>query len=349
MANNRSQNYTKIFRYSPYFIEKVRGVRLGQERLDFLSLNILPICNYRCDKCFASIGGRLKSTKNQLSLNEIEEIINSAASLGIHYIEISGRGEPLIFWPQIQKIISYARNLGIGTLIFTNGFLLNEEILRFMIENSTSLMVSFDWLEQRLYEKNVRVSGVFEKVIRNIELARETFRDSIEFINGYQVMSFGLHTIVSSGNFSQVPGIKAFIRDDIFYSVAPIASELGNAKSHIDLRISNQQEIRNVIQRYSDNSVILCGSSRGSLGLNVCGTLYYGLGIDYDGEVLIDAHAFETAGVIGNIRNISLLDAIETKKDFVNLFYERFGCSFCPLRDPNYSLFVNFIKTKEVL
>ena len=86
----------KIFRGSPHYYERVHGTTLGQNQLDFLSINLPPVCNYRCEFCFSGMNGTQR-TENSHSIEEIQQVIVQAASLDAFHIEISGEGEPLVY------------------------------------------------------------------------------------------------------------------------------------------------------------------------------------------------------------------------------------------------------------
>lgn len=338
---NASQEH--LFRGSPLYWERARNTNLGSSELDFLSINLRPICNYRCSNCLSGMGNPQDIT-GTLSTEETQSLVSQARDLGVLAIEISGEGEPLVDRRRLEEIVSYNNQLGIVTTLFSNGSLLNREILEFLANNNVSLAISMDYFNREDYEQDTCRDGSFDNLIGNINLAREIYSQYIEEENGYQIRRLAIHSIVNARNLEQIPLIAEFCGDDIFYSVAPIAN-VGNAAEHPELTQINQQRIQQVTDQYSDGNLILSDSARQEHGQDLCGTFIYGIGIRHDGEVLFDAHAFTTSGIIGNVRDVELRELIRRQRDFRDLFYEQFDSGgFCPLRDPNYQRFVESIR-----
>ena len=69
----------------------------------------------------------------------------------------------------------------------------------------------------------------------------------------------------------------------------------------------------------------------------MCGTFYYGIGVNMYGDRLFDAHA----GVsIGNIATMSLQNAVTLQRQLVSKLYSEYAVdSYCPMRDPKYQRF----------
>ena len=70
-------NETRIFRGSPQYYERVRGISLGESELDFISLNMPPVCNYRCHFCLSGMNGRQRP-QNSLTERELQDLIIEA-------------------------------------------------------------------------------------------------------------------------------------------------------------------------------------------------------------------------------------------------------------------------------
>jgi len=332
-------NTSNLFRGSPLYWEQAQGIRLGQNELDFLSLNLRPICNYRCADCFSGMGNE-QNLEGTLSWEETQTLISQARDLGVRAIEISGEGEPLMDIRNLRQIIRYNNDLGIITTVFTNGYLLNLEILEFFVENNVSLAISLDYINEEDYESDNCRQGSYQRVMQNINIARELFNQHISEDNGDFVHRLAIHSIASARNLDQIAGLADFCGDDVLYSVAPIAN-VGNAIDNPDMIQVSQEEIQDVVDKYSVGELILCQSSRDDHGSDLCGTFRYGLGIRHNGDVLFDAHAFETSGTLGNVRDVPLRELVSRQQEMREQFYERFGCTtFCPLREPRYQEFV---------
>jgi len=343
IAGNVRQEY--LFRGSPLYWERARGISLGSNELDFLSINLRPICNYRCTDCFSGMGNPQDITET-LSTEETQNLISQARNLGVLAIEISGEGEPLVDRQRLEEIIQYNNQLGIVTTLFSNGSLLNREILEFFANNDVSLAISLDYFNREDYEQDTCRGGSFDRVIQNINLAREIYSQHINEDREYRIYRLAIHSIASARNLEYIPLIAEFCGEDILYSVAPIAN-VGNATEHPELTQVDDEEVQIIIDQYSCGNLILSDSARQSRGQDLCGTFIYGIGLRHNGEVLFDAHAFETSGVIGNIRNVELRGLIMRQRELRDLFYESFASDgFCPLRDPSYHRFVQQIRER---
>src|SRR3989338_8603064 len=299
-------NETRIFRGSPQYYERVRGISLGESELDFISLNMPPVCNYRCHFCLSGMNGRQRP-QNGLTERELQDLIIEARDLGALHIEISGEGEPLVYRQMLENIINFASPRGLHTTIFTNGSLLTEDFLQHLAQNNASLAISLDYLDRGEYEHFAGRTNSYDAVIRNIELARNVFRRRISAENGYRVLPLAIHSIVTADNAGEIPRIKEFVGDEIFFSVAPIMNR-GNTREHSDLLIDSR----------------------------------------YDGEILFDAHAYDTAGLFGNIRNQAFPDLVRGLRNAQRTYFERFsGDGFCPLRNSNFDNFVQYLRQRN--
>lgn len=333
----------RIFRGSPAFYEQIEGVIFGSNPLDFLSLNLPPLCNYHCNFCFASgtldDHGRMSEIRHRsLTLDEYTRIIQEARNLGVRHIEISGEGEPdlPVFRSTLRHLINQATENGIHTTIFANGSWLNEELLNFLHNRDTSIVISIKYMNPEKYDRAVGVNSAFSRVIENINLARRIFGNHSE-TDGFSVYRLALFGAVLEDNGEDNAQLRRFCdENDIFFSLSTLIPHGRSEGVLIDFA---QQE--STVAEYSHGTMILADSSRTELGFPVCGTFYYGLGINYDGEIVFDAHADDTKGMIGNIREIGLAEAVRRQREMRDSFYREGGMSYCPLRDASYMDFIS--------
>lgn len=83
-------------------------------------------CNMNCPFCSCSEVDR----KQQLTLEQIIELIDEAKELGTKAVTISGGGEPLIH-PEIEDIVKYIHNSGMEIGLVSNGLLLAKPTKEF--------------------------------------------------------------------------------------------------------------------------------------------------------------------------------------------------------------------------
>jgi MoaA/NifB/PqqE/SkfB family radical SAM enzyme len=335
---------SRIFRGSPIYYEQIEGVAFGLNSIDFLSLNLPPICNYHCIFCFASGTSDNQSRlndirRNSLTYDEYTRIIQEARRLGVRHLEISGEGEPdlPIFRDYLRHIISEATENGIHTAVFVNGSWLDESLLDFLKSRDTSLAISIKYLDSEKYDRVVGIDGAYRRVRQNIDVACDVLGGFTE-IDGIKIYRLAFNSTVFNDNLDDNHRLQQFCEEhEIFFHLSTLISHGKTEGVVID------PEAQAVLSReLSHNSIILANSSKRELGFPVCGTFYYGIGINYDGEVVFDAHANDTTGIIGNIREIRLIEAVKRQRKMRDSFYkEGSGSSYCPLRDPAYERFID--------
>lgn len=119
----------------------------------FLSFPITKLCNFHCQYC--GIGGEATaSSQPQISVNEVQRIVDIAVTKNIKKFRITG-GEPFTH-PDIRQIFHIFQEKGYFTLINTNGSLImrNSSLINELSDNFR-FAVSLDTLHP---EKLSRIS-----------------------------------------------------------------------------------------------------------------------------------------------------------------------------------------------
>ncbi len=139
---------------------------------DYTLLTVLPnnTCNFSCSYCY-SASGRNKSVLEWEKLRvAIDYFINSKPDGFSKPLSISfmGGGEPMLSWDTVKNAILYAkesasvRGFRLRISLITNGSILTDDIVGFLIDNEINVSVSFEILPeiQNLQRKNYElVSG----------------------------------------------------------------------------------------------------------------------------------------------------------------------------------------------
>lgn len=108
-----------------------------------ICLRILNKCNFCCPHCIASSG---PGEKKFLSYSNIEKILTKLAKAGVKRVDITG-GEPFLR-EDIGKILLYAHNLNLATVISSNGSLINDSHIKVLKEAQTFVNISIDGPEE---------------------------------------------------------------------------------------------------------------------------------------------------------------------------------------------------------
>jgi GTP 3',8-cyclase len=120
-------------------------------KYNYLRLSVIDICNYRCNYCLPD--GYQKTTgKHYLSLDEIKQLAQTFADMGIEKIRITG-GEPAIR-NDIGEIIKILKNTkGIKTVaLTTNGYRLAELGQSWLDAGLDAINVSIDSLRPEVFQ-----------------------------------------------------------------------------------------------------------------------------------------------------------------------------------------------------
>lgn len=128
----------------------------GNTSMRFSNLTILPTnrCNFNCQYCYSA---QSRSTSHQTISSEqlqqslylfLRRIDPGATSLAVTFY---GGGEPLLAWERIQETICFLENNFNGKVynkIITNGSLLDEKMVRYLMCHNTELTISYDILPE---------------------------------------------------------------------------------------------------------------------------------------------------------------------------------------------------------
>ncbi len=127
-----------------------------------LIFSITNKCNLHCKGCYHL--ALRQSPRAEMSEEKIRSIFGEAKELGIYFIVIAG-GEPLVR----QEMLDITKDFPeIVFLIFTNGLLINEEILRKLKgQRNIVPVISLEGYEEDTDER--RGEGVYERLLRIVK------------------------------------------------------------------------------------------------------------------------------------------------------------------------------------
>lgn len=162
---NRNNKLNKIITYHlPTLIKSELRARFSNCKfiypyaLKSASLNLTDRCNLRCIMCKQW----RQELKDELCIDEWLDAIKQLNRLGIKEINFTG-GEPLLK-KEVFDLAKYASSLGTTCGLTTNGYLINEEIVKRLIENGVTIFtISLDALEDD-YDDIRGVKGAFQRV-----------------------------------------------------------------------------------------------------------------------------------------------------------------------------------------
>lgn len=125
--------------------------KAGRE-IDYMRISITDRCNLRCKYCMP---GDIETTDmaNLLTYEEIAKVTETAASLGIRHIRLTG-GEPLVRRGCVDLVKKIKNISGIDTVgMTTNGVLLAEHARALKEAGLDSVNVSLDTLDETEFQR----------------------------------------------------------------------------------------------------------------------------------------------------------------------------------------------------
>lgn len=130
-------------------------------------------CNLKCLHCYIeSPGGRRRYPLNALSTDRLLSILDEVAAAGCLFFLLTG-GEPLTH-PDFVRVYRHAKRRGLIVSLFTNGTLVDHEIVALLQELPPwSVEISLYGATRETYEAITRVPGSFDACMRGIQLLHD--------------------------------------------------------------------------------------------------------------------------------------------------------------------------------
>lgn len=152
-----------------------------------LDLHLTTSCNMKCSFCGA---WEQDIESSMLSISDVCFALTEGKKFGYKVVTLTG-GEPLLH-PDIERIISYASQLGYWICITTNGLAITDQIIDTVKKNRCILRVSFHTLNRELH---CRMTGAdsWQNVVDNIEKLKK------------KGVYYGLGTTTYSDNINEIP------------------------------------------------------------------------------------------------------------------------------------------------
>lgn len=138
------------------------------DEIPTLHIDITNKCNLTCIHCIRNAG---KIAENELETSEWLKIIDIFTSLFKTHVTVSG-GEPLLY-PGFFDIIKRAKEKGLVVTVFTNGTLIDDEIVKKLDGYVDKIQISLDGATEEVND-NIRGKGSFKKVLEAVRLLYDT-------------------------------------------------------------------------------------------------------------------------------------------------------------------------------
>jgi len=136
----------------------------ASERRPIVVWNITRACNLKCIHCYNDSGPA--PAENELSTTEAKNVLKDLTQFGVPVVLFSG-GEPLMR-KDIFELLRFAGELGLRTVLSTNGTLITADIAKKIKQYHVSYVgISLDGIGQ-INDKFRGVPGAFDKAVEGI-------------------------------------------------------------------------------------------------------------------------------------------------------------------------------------
>lgn len=259
-----------------------------------LELELSRYCNLRCVYCYASSGMALAE---ELSLEEIYNVIDQAIELGTKKIIVIGGGEPLIY-PNIFDVLEYIREKKLTVDLFTNGQTLTDSVATRLYQLDVGVVLKMNSRIAEVQDFLGGKKGTLEAINRGLAALQKA---------GYpdQDHSLGVETIICRQNYDELPELWRWARGE---GIAPYVEAMtmqGRAIEHRELEVS-AAEVKVMFEKLAaiDRDEFLCTwQPHPPLVASQCARHEYSCTITANGEV----HPCPGVSVsVGNIRQTPL-------------------------------------------
>jgi MoaA/NifB/PqqE/SkfB family radical SAM enzyme len=237
---------------------------------NLMSFAVNDVCNANCEHCsfFSAVE---ESGRATLTLQQASKAISDAQDLGVSVINFVG-GEPLLRkdFAQIVKSVDKDRST---TLLFTNGWALEEQARELRQAGLDSVFVSIDAADPKQHDEFRGTPGLHERALRGIQRAR-----SLGFSTG-----FSATMTPEAWQAGELQRIIKLAKDVGVHEVFVFdAMPTGRYKARTDL-VDNHDWLEEMIQsavpynrddRYPGVTFLAYMSSHRSVGCS-CGTSYF--------------------------------------------------------------------------
>lgn len=292
-------------------------------------IRVTRACNLACRHCSVEAG---RKAENELSLEEIKNIISQLSSMNVFHVVFTG-GEPMLR-SDIYEMIAYAVDKSIIPYLDTNATLIREKEAEKLKESGLkNAQVSLDGTKEA--HDNIRGKGAFEKAVKGIKaLVNAGIDVNINFV----VTSMNINEIEKVAEIASSLKAKSMSIERIV-SVGR-ARDMGISREEFKNAIERAMKIKKIKINISDPLKILFDrdfieKNKKRAEHSICGGCTAGIAaitISYDGSVFACP---KLPISIGNIRESSILELWLNSRFLDKIRYRELEgkCKSCELKN----------------
>lgn len=207
-------------------------------------LCITKECPLKCRHCSQE---SRDPAPDELSLKDIQKLIDELASIGTFEISLGG-GDPFMR-KDLPEIVAYARNAGISVSISSTGLFIGKPAAKKLSEYGIkSFKISFDGSTEKTYDY-IRGKGTYRRAMRGLKILREVFPE----------VPITLHSVLMKSNINEITSLlrNAQKLQCNIWSI-DFVKPAGSAKSNPQIHLTPKEaaEAIEYIRKLAENSSI---------------------------------------------------------------------------------------------
>ena len=258
-------------------------------------------CNFNCPYCYVP---RTESCRDELTLEEIQDVISQAQEMGARKIIILG-GEPTIY-PELATIVEFIRSKGLQVEMFTNGTGIDDELAAFLHASQVRVVLKMNTFDPGLQDRLSGKKGAHAVIHSALKALRKAGYPSEQAF-------LAVSTVICAPNIEELPRFWRWLRNQnivpYFEMITPQANAVNNQWLFVDpLRVYRLFEELAEIDRRDYNG---CWDPQPPLVGNRCLRHLFSCLVTSKGEVM------PCVGInvsLGNVREYKLKDIVEKSK-----------------------------------
>ncbi|MCU7876331.1 MAG: radical SAM protein [Candidatus Thiodiazotropha sp. (ex Lucinoma borealis)] len=205
---------------------------MSSSDLFLLAVNLTRRCNLACSHCYMDADTRQGGGSDELSTEEVKQLLNEIASRSQETMVVLTGGEPLLR-RDLEQLVVHGRGLGLSMVVGTNGVLLNEErVVTLKQAGAMGMGISLDSLDPQTHDTFRGCSGSWEKTLAGMDHCR---KHSLPFQVHFSVTEQNAHEVESMIDFAKAVGAHVL---NIFFLVCT-----GRGESMSDITPARYEQV----------------------------------------------------------------------------------------------------------
>jgi MoaA/NifB/PqqE/SkfB family radical SAM enzyme len=223
MTSGSHYRHPRVLEGYLYSNEDARAAR-DSGRLLTLRLETSLLCNLRCEYCYRESG---EPKEDEMTFEEIINIVHQAKDLGARSIVIIGGGEPTVY-PNFKELVETIHGLGMISVIITNGQNMTRALAEFLYKHNASILLKFDSMRKEIQDNMAGKKGAYEQIQSGLKNLID-----VGFTKG-DTVRLGCSFVLNRLNKEEIEALWRFCRKNNIFPNMETMTPSGRAKHHLD-------------------------------------------------------------------------------------------------------------------